>query len=73
MEQLQPQPQNPHMVIQMLKQQFAAMGRNDHEFSTLQNILDRYESQDPAVHISAEEAMSLAQKIKDQKEAYDYN
>ncbi len=71
MEQMQPQ--NPHMVIHLLKQQFAGMGRNDHEFSTLQGILDRYESEDPAVHISAEEAVMLAHKIKEQKESYDYN
>lgn len=73
MEQLQPQSPNPYLFIHMLKQQFTAMGRNDHEFSSLQDILDRYESQDPKVHISAEEAIMLAQQIKEQKESCDYN
>ena len=58
--------EDPRPAIQQIMAEVNAMGRNDSELSDFKNIIVQYESN----KISAEEALSQAQQIKESKQDY---
>lgn len=61
-----PTPENLLAVIEQVRALCAAMGANDHEFSTLDNIADRYRKGE----IPPEEAIKLAWGVYESKQDY---
>ncbi len=59
-------PENPLAVIEEIRARCAGMGANDHEFSTLDKIADRYRKGE----ITPEEAIRLAWGVYESKQDY---
>lgn len=62
--------QNPRAAIMQTMQEVSAMGRNDHELSTLTDILRRLTDPDPTKRLSPEDAVMQAYAIRYKKQDY---
>jgi len=61
-----PETENPEAVIEQLRGECAAMGRNDREFPEFDAILDGFRN----AQFTAAEAIQKARQVRDSKQDY---